>query len=87
MRRDDIEIGKLVDYALRLDVRAVIQRLGFLLQTFEVQAPAQLERLHAEISASYTPLDSLLPAEGPTNTRWRLYLNVEPDEILSVVRT
>ena len=87
MRRDDIDIGKLVDYAFRLDVRAVIQRLGFLLQTFEVQAPAQLERLHAEISASYAPLDSLLPAEGPTNTRWRLYLNVEPDEILSVVRT
>ncbi len=87
MRRDDIDIGRLVDYALRLDVRAVIQRLGFLLETFEVQEPAQLERLHSVVSSSYAPLDPLLPAAGPTNTRWLLRLNVESDEILSIVRT
>jgi predicted transcriptional regulator of viral defense system len=87
MRRDDIDLGRLVDYALRLDVGAVIQRLGFLLETFEVQEPEQLERLHESISASYAPVDPLLPAQGPTNARWRLYLNVEPDELLSIVRS
>jgi predicted transcriptional regulator of viral defense system len=87
IRRDDINISQLVDHALRLGVRAVIQRLGFLLEVFEVHAAAQIERLHSEISASYAPLDSLLPSEGPTNSRWHLHLNVEPDEILSIVTT
>lgn len=87
MRRDDIDVGRLVDYALRLDVGAVIQRLGFLLETFEVPEPEHLDRLRERISASYAAVDPLLPAEGPTNARWRLYLNVEPDEILSSVGT
>ncbi len=82
MRRDDIDIVRLVDYALRLNIGAVIQRLGFLLETFEVHEPQQLERLHGEISTSYVPVETLLPPEGPTNARWRLHLNVEPDEIL-----
>jgi len=34
MRRDDIDSGKLVDYALRLSVGAVIRRLGYLLETY-----------------------------------------------------
>ena len=87
MRRDHINVDRLVDYALRLDVGAVIQRLGFLLETFEVQEPEQIERLREGIPVSYAPVDPLLPTEGPTNTRWRLHLNVEPDEILAIVGT
>ena len=87
MRRDDINVDRLVDYALRLDVGSVIQRLGFLLETFETQKPERLESLQQRIPASYAAVDPLLPAEGPTNTRWRLHLNVEPEEILSIVGT
>jgi predicted transcriptional regulator of viral defense system len=87
MRRDDIDVDRLVDYALRLDVGAVIQRLGFLLETFEAQEPERLERLRQRVPASYAPVDPLLPPEGPTAARWRLHLNVEPDEILSIVGT
>src|SRR5690606_40840010 len=57
MRRDDIDLDRLVDYALRLDVGAVIQRLGFLLETFEEQEPERLERLRQRIPASYAPVD------------------------------
>jgi predicted transcriptional regulator of viral defense system len=87
MRRDDINVDRLVDYALCLDVGAVIQRLGFLLETFEIQEPERLEHLRQRIPASYAPVDPLLPAEGATNTRWRLHLNVEPEEVLSIVGT
>lgn len=87
MRRDDIQVDKLVNYALNLNVGAVIQRLGFLLEIFEMKEPEQIERLHGRISTSYAPVDPLLPPEGSTNARWRLYLNVEPDEILSIVGT
>ena len=86
MRREDIESGRLVDYALRLDVGAVIRRLGFLLELFEVDAPAEIERLHERLTSSYAVLDPLLPVEGKYLARWRLRLNVEPEEISSVVR-
>lgn len=87
MRRDDLDYGKLVDYAKRLDVGAVIRRLGFLLETFEVDAPRELERLQKTLTATYAILDPLLPEEGKFMARWRLRLNVDPDEIVSVVRT
>ncbi len=87
MRRDDIDSGKLVDYALRLDVGAVIRRLGFLLETLEVDAPRELERLQEKLTATYAILDPLLPDEGRFVARWRLRLNVDPDEIASVART
>ena len=87
MRREDIDSGRLVDYALRLDVGAVIRRLGFLLELFDVNAPAGIERLQGRLTRSYAPLDPLLPAEGKYLARWRLRLNVAPEEILSVART
>lgn len=87
MRREDIDASRLVDYALRLDVGAVIRRLGYLLETFEVDAPRELERLRQQLTATYAILDPLLPAEGKLTARWRLRLNVDPDEITSVVRT
>jgi predicted transcriptional regulator of viral defense system len=87
MRREDMDAGKLVDYALRLDVGAVIRRLGYLLETFDVDAPRELERLRRRLTASYAILDPLLPAEGKLTARWRLRLNVDPGEIEAVVRT
>lgn len=87
MRRDAIAVPKLVDYALRLGVGAVVRRLGFLLETFEIDAPAEIERLRAALTATYAPLDPLMPAEGPWHARWRVRVNVEPEELHAVVRT
>ena len=87
MRREDIDPGRIVDYALRLGVGAVIRRLGFLLELFDVGAPGEIERLQGRLTRSYAPLDPLLPAEGKYLARWRLRLNVAPEEILSVART
>ena len=85
MRREAMAASRLVDYALRLEVGAVVRRLGFLLETFEVPAP--IERLRAALTSSYTLLDPLLPATGPYQARWRLRVNVEPDELRALVRT
>ena len=87
MRRDNIDPGKLVEYGLRLNVGAVARRLGFLLETFEVDAPSDVERLQQSLTATYAILDPLLPDEGKFSARWRLRLNVDPEELRSVVRT
>lgn len=87
MRREEIDPHKLVDYALRLDVGAVIRRLGFLFELFEVDAPHDLNRLRERLSATYAILDPMLPNEGRLLARWRLKVNVKPEEIHSIVRT
>lgn len=87
MRRDDIDPGKLVDYALRLDVGAVIRRLGFLLETFDVDAPPAIDRLQRALTPTYAILEPLLPDEGKFLARWRLRLNVVGDELAAVVRS
>ncbi|MCR4309390.1 MAG: transcriptional regulator [Deltaproteobacteria bacterium] len=81
MRRDDFQPKLLVDYALQLGVGAVIRRLGFLLEVCEVQAPDEIARLRSELTATYHLLDPVLPPGGKFFSRWRLRLNVSPDEI------
>lgn len=89
MRRETIDARKLVDYALRLDVGAVIRRLGYLLELYDADAPParELERLRQRLTATYAILDPLLPAQGKLVARWRLRVNVDPDETLAVART
>lgn len=87
MQRAAIDSSRLVDYALRLGVGAVVRRLGFLLETFEVPAVAEIERLRTGLTATYALLDPLMPAEGSYQARWRLRVNVEPDELRALVRT
>jgi predicted transcriptional regulator of viral defense system len=87
MRREDVDPGRLVDYAVRLDVGAVIRRLGYLLETFEIGAPQEIDRLRERLTETYSLLDPLLPAEGKMTARWRLRVNVDPDEIEAMVRT
>jgi predicted transcriptional regulator of viral defense system len=87
MRREDVNPQRLVDYALRLDVGAVIRRLGFLLELFEVNARQDLDRLRERLTATYAILDPMLPNEGRLLSRWRLKLNIRPEELQAVVRT
>jgi predicted transcriptional regulator of viral defense system len=87
MQRDAIAPSKLVDYALRLDVGAVVRRLGFLLETFAASAPTEIERLRASLTATYALLDPLLPAEGAYQARWRLRVNVDRQELAALVST
>ena len=48
---------------------------------------SDLERLQQKLTAAYAVLDPLLPDEGKFVARWRLRLNVDRDEIVSVART
>jgi predicted transcriptional regulator of viral defense system len=86
MRREDVKADRLVQYAKRIGIGAVVRRLGFLLETYEMVAP-DLDRLRSGLTETYVRLDPVLPAEGKRLRRWRLQLNVDPEELRSVVRT
>ena len=87
MRHRDMQTAKLVDYALRLQVGAVTRRLGYLLDLYGIGPQAQLKRLHDVLTETYARLDPTLPMEGPHVARWRLQLNITPQELQAIRAT
>jgi len=87
MQREKIRSDRLARYAIRINVGAVIRRLGFLLELYEIGSGEEAKLLRDRLTDSYVPLDPVLPSQGKYLHRWRLRLNVEPDELRSVVRT
>jgi predicted transcriptional regulator of viral defense system len=87
MRHQDMQTTKLVDYALRLRVGAVTRRLGYLLDLYAVAPEVQLKRLRDVLTQTYVRLDPTLPMEGPHLARWRLQLNITPQELQAIRAT
>ncbi len=84
MKRDSLNIERLIDYALRLDVGAVLRRLGYLLECNGMANETTLRPLRDKLSATYQRLDPVLPQEGSFLSRWRLRLNVSPEKLDAV---
>ena len=87
LRQDDFDWDKMARYVQRMARRAVAQRLGYLLELYELGTPSLVESLQEMVSVSYARLDPLLPDDGPTLARWRLRLNLEPETLQAIVRT
>lgn len=84
MKREVLKVERLVDYARRLGVGAVVRRLGYLLEHYDLADTSAIEPLHDMLTATYQRLDPLLPTEGAFLSRWRLQLNVTPEELDTV---
>ena len=87
MRHQEVKVNQLISYAIKIGVGAVIRRLGFLLELYKIGTSEDWEILSSHLTETYVRLDPLLPSEGKFLRKWRLQLNVSPQELLSVVRT
>jgi predicted transcriptional regulator of viral defense system len=88
IRRADIRPQKLVEYAAaRFRSGAVTRRLGYLLELLGVGTQAELNTLRKSLTATYVPLDPILPREGRHLAKWRLQINIPPAELLAVRST
>ncbi len=87
IRRADMDVARLVEYAMRLNVGAVMRRVGFLMEVYELGTAADRERLRGRAIGAYSLLDPIMPPQGKHNARWHLRLNVEPDEFRAVIGT
>jgi predicted transcriptional regulator of viral defense system len=87
MQREKVSPDRLVAYAIRLNIGAVIRRLGYLLDLYELGTAKAMTALTNRLTNTYVPLDPVLPGQGRHLHRWRLRLNIEPEELLSVART
>jgi predicted transcriptional regulator of viral defense system len=84
IRREDLKTSRIVEYALRLRVGAVIRRLGYLLDLYRLATEPELRQLRSVLTATYSLLDPVVPSEGPHISRWRLRLNVTPEELEAI---
>lgn len=87
MQRESVSPERLMRYSIRLNVGAVMRRLGFLLELYEMGTDKIIGALRERLTNSYVLLDPVLPGQGKYLHRWRLRLNVEPDELRSLVTT
>ena len=87
MRKNDLNEDRLAAYARRLDHKAAIKRIGFLLETYNLGRPETIASLQNLVNLRYSPLDPTLPAQGPYRARWRLCVNLDPEELKTTVWT
>jgi predicted transcriptional regulator of viral defense system len=87
MRHEDLKTSRIIEYALRLRVGSVIRRLGYMLDLYRLAPELELERLRSALTATYSLLDPVMPKEGPHIAKWRLRLNVAPEELEAIRST
>jgi len=87
IRRAAIDTDRLVEYAVRLNVGAVMRRLGFLMEVYGLGTADDHQRLRGRATGAYSLLDPVMPPQGKHLARWHLQLNVDPEEFRAVVGT
>lgn len=87
MKREQMNLEKLVSYAEKMQIGAVNSRLGFILQAYKILNDDFSARLKKTLNKSHILFDPNLINEGPYNSEWKLRINVSPEELISTVRT
>ncbi len=95
-RRDDLDEERLMAYVRRLGHKAAARRISFLLETLRAEPqgeayglgrPETIAALQSFTNRRYALLDPTLPAAGPYRARWRLRVNLDPEELKAIVWT
>ncbi len=84
--KDKIKYDTLLEYAKKFDSQAVIKRLGFLLETLDINTHI-IHKLQQMRTASYVVLDTELPKTGKRISRWSIQQNLETETIKSAIYT
>jgi len=87
LRKDALDERRLVAYVQRLDHKAAAKRIGFLLETYGLGRPETIAALQLLVNPRYALLDPTLPDAGPYRVRWRLRINLDPEELKTIVWT
>lgn len=85
LRKDDLNERRLADYTQRLNHKSAAKRLGFLLETYGLGHPETITALQSSVNLRYTLLDPTLPDVGPYRARWRLRINLDPEELKTII--
>lgn len=84
IKHQAINPQKIIDYAIKLNIGAVIRRLGYLMELYQIGSRIHWEFLQTKLNSTYQLLDPELPAVGHHTARWRLRLNIPEEELLAI---
>ena len=84
--RNEINYLKLLEYIEIFKSQAVIKRLGFLIETLELETGIT-NILQEKKTPSYVLLDTELPKSGKIMNRWSIQQNLESETIKSAIYT
>jgi len=87
MRRSDFDLRKLMIYCLRMNIKALNARLGYLMEVLDIGTEKNRSYLREQLGGAYVLLDPTQPAEGKFMSKWRLRLNITADEIRAILQT
>jgi predicted transcriptional regulator of viral defense system len=76
-----LDLDKLTRYAERVGNRAVLKRMGYLVEFYQLPVNGHLTRWRGHLSTGYNPLDPLGSRRGRHDARWRLLINRSPVEL------
>jgi len=84
--KEKIKYDRLLEYAQKFKSQAVIKRLGFILESLEINSGIT-NQLQKAKTASYVLLDTELPKSGKMISRWSIQQNLETETIKSAIYT
>jgi predicted transcriptional regulator of viral defense system len=84
--RDKINFETLLNYVKKFNSQAVIKRLGFLLETLNIDTNI-IDELQKIKTASYIVLDTELPKVGKRISRWGIQLNIDVETIKTAMHS
>jgi predicted transcriptional regulator of viral defense system len=85
MAKSRANFDKLVDYAHRMKIAAIIRRMGFVLETLGLAGEVLITKFKAGLPPGAVKLDPQLPIAGIHQAKWGLRLNVSAEEIQKAV--
>lgn len=84
--KEKLDYKKLLEYTIKFDSQAVLKRLGYILELFEIETEI-IQELQKLKTASYVVLDTELPKAGKRNSRWSIQQNLDIETIKSAMFT
>lgn len=84
--KEKLDFKKLLEYTIKFNSQAVVKRLGYILELFEIETEI-IQELQKLKTASYVVLDTELPKTGKRNSRWSIQQNLDKETIKSAMFT
>lgn len=79
--RQELHFERIIEYAQRMSNGAIIKRLGFLMDTLEINKPKLRNEMKKNITSGYVALDPGSKITGTHHKEWNLRVNVSPENL------
>lgn len=84
--KDKINENRLIEYAQKFQIQAVIKRMGYIFDNLNL-FPFFIEEMKKKISPSYIVLDPSRPKEGKSHSNWGVIDNIGIENIIESLKT